>query len=344
MLKIGPFQHKSRVIVAPMAGVTDQPFRNMCRHYGAHWLVAEMLTSDTSLWKTPKSANRLRFQGEKGPRWVQIAGAEPASMAEAASFNEAQGADIIDINMGCPAKKVCRKAAGSALMKDIALVGRILTATVDAVSVPVTLKIRLGWSEEQQNAVEIAKLAQDSGVKLITVHGRTRAAKFSGQADYDGIARVVAAVNIPVVANGDIDSQEKAQRVLDVTGADAVMIGRGAQGKPWLPAQVDHYLRTGRTKNNPNLDEIKPILATHITELSNFYGESMGVRIARKHVGWYIDACFSADPQYGKQIKNTFNLCKTNAEQVAVIEHAFFRASFEGGSFRDSSWQIGATA
>jgi len=330
MLTIGPFEHQSRVIVAPMAGVTDQPFRNMCRRYGAHWLVSEMLTSDTSLWKTPKSANRLRFQGEKGPRWVQIAGAEPAMMADAAGFNEARGADIIDINMGCPAKKVCRKAAGSALMKDVALVQKILSAIVSAVSVPVTLKIRLGWSEDEQNAVEIAKLAEEEGIQLITVHGRTRAARFSGVVDYDAISRVVDAVDIPVVANGDIDAPEKARSVLESTGAAAVMIGRGAQGKPWLPAQIDQYLHLGRVKKNPDLGEIKSVLATHITELSEFYGEGMGVRIARKHVGWYLNACFSTDPQYEKLTKSAFNLCETTADQVDVIEHAFIGASVQG--------------
>lgn len=337
MLRIGSFQHESRVIVAPMAGVTDQPFRNMCRSYGAHWLVSEMLTSDTSLWKTPKSANRLRFEGESGPRWVQIAGAEPDMMAEAACFNEEQGANIIDINMGCPAKKVCRKAAGSALMKDEALVQKILTATVAAVSVPVTLKIRLGWSRDQQNAVEIAKLAEASGVQLITVHGRTRADKFSGEVDYEAIGRVVEAVSIPVVANGDIDTPEKAKHVLTLTGAAAIMIGRGAQGNPWLPAQVDHYLKTGNVKKNPTFSEIKRSLTAHVTELSNFYGEVMGVRIARKHVAWYLDACFSADPLRGKLARKAFNLCETNAEQLAVIEHSFVRASASEALFERAS-------
>ncbi|MFT4711577.1 MAG: tRNA-dihydrouridine synthase B [Candidatus Azotimanducaceae bacterium] len=337
MLKIGPFQHESRVIVAPMAGVTDQPFRNMCRSYGAHWLVSEMLTSDTSLWKTSKSANRLRFEGEIGPRWVQIAGAEPAMMAEAARFNEELGASIIDINMGCPAKKVCRKAAGSALMKDEALVQKLLTATVTAVSVPVTLKIRLGWSRDQQNAVEIAKMAEASGVQLITVHGRTRADKFSGEVDYEAIGRVVDAVSIPVVANGDIDTPEKAMNVLSSTGADAVMIGRGAQGNPWLPAQVDYYLKTGCLRKNPNLGEIKHALAAHISELSNFYGDIMGVRIARKHVGWYLDACFTNDPQLGTLAKKAFNLCETLVEQIEVIEHSFLRASTSEALFERAS-------
>jgi len=333
MLKIGPHQHESRVIVAPMAGVTDQPFRNMCRAYGAHWLVSEMLTSDTSLWKTPKSMNRLRFEGEAGPRWVQIAGAEPEMMAEAASFNAKQGAEIIDINMGCPAKKVCRKAAGSALMKDEALVERIVAATVDAVSVPVTLKIRLGWSQDEQNAVKIAEIAQACGVQLITVHGRTRADKFGGKVNYQAIKEVVDAVGLPVVANGDIDSPEKARWVLDTTGASAVMIGRSAQGNPWLPAQVDQFLNSGSVKINPDLPEILRVLATHIYELSDFYGEGMGVRIARKHVGWYLDACFSSKPEKVKEAKSTFNLCETTTEQIAVIEHSFGRASREEAHF-----------
>ena len=317
MLRIGPHQLNSRVIVAPMAGVTDQPFRNMCRRYGAQWLVSEMLTSDTSLWNTPKSMNRLRFEGEPGPRWVQIAGAEPAMMSEAASFNEKQGANIIDINMGCPAKKVCRKAAGSALMKDEVLVQQILAATVEAVSVPVTLKIRLGWSLDQQNAVTIAQLAEDCGIQLVTVHGRTRADKFTGEVDYSAIKKVVDAVDIPVVANGDINSPEKAAWVLEETGAAAIMIGRGAQGKPWLPAQIDEFLKMGFVKINPNLGEILNVLATHISELSEFYGESMGVRIARKHVGWYLDACFADEPEKGKLAKRAFNLCETSADQIA---------------------------
>ena len=327
MLRIGPHLHESRVIVAPMAGVTDQPFRKMCRSFGAHWLVSEMLTSDASLWKTPKSKNRLRFEGEAGPRWVQIAGAEPDMMAEAAAFNAEQGAAIIDINMGCPAKKVCRKAAGSALMKDEALVEKILSATVNAVSVPVTLKIRLGWSQEQQNAVKIAQIAEKCGIQLITVHGRTRADKFSGEVNYQAIKEVVDAINVPVVANGDIDSPEKARWVLNTTGANAVMIGRSAQGRPWLPAQVDQFLNSGRIEINPNLPEILSALITHIKELSYFYGEVMGVRIARKHVGWYLNECFSETPEEAKLVKSAFNRCETTEDQLAMVEHSFERVS-----------------
>ncbi len=327
MLRIGPHLHESRVIVAPMAGVTDQPFRKMCRSFGTHWLVSEMLTSDKRLWETPKSKNRLRFEGEAGPRWVQIAGAEPDMMAEAAAFNAEQGAAIIDINMGCPAKKVCRKAAGSALMKDEALVEQILTATVNAVSIPVTLKMRLGWSKDQQNAVKIAQLAEKCGIQLITVHGRTRADKFTGEVNYRAIKQVVDAVSLPVVANGDIDSPEKARWVLNTTGANAVMIGRSAQGRPWLPAQVDQFLNTGSVEINPNLREILRVLAAHIIELSCFYGDVMGVRIARKHIGWYLDECFAMTPEKAKLAKSTFNRCETTEAQLAMIERSFERVS-----------------
>ena len=219
-MQIGPFEHASRVIVAPMAGVTDRPFRAMCRRYGAYWMVGEMVTSDRRLWKTRKSTLRMQYHDEPGPRWIQIAGADPAMMADAAQYNESQGAQLIDINMGCPAKKVCRKAAGSALLRDEALVKDILDAVVSAVSVPVTLKIRLGWSREEQNAESVARIAEEAGISLLTVHGRTRACRFQGTVDYDAIARVVDAVSLPVVANGDITSVDKAREVLERTGSD----------------------------------------------------------------------------------------------------------------------------
>ncbi|MCB1691342.1 MAG: tRNA dihydrouridine synthase DusB [Pseudomonadales bacterium] len=314
MLTIGTLSHPSRVIVAPMAGVTDQPFRNVCRHFGAFWVVSEMITSDTRLWHTRKSQGRLCYHDEVDPRWVQIAGGEPAMLADAARQCAELGAQVIDINMGCPAKKVCNRAAGSALMRDEALVAHILAAVVRAVDVPVTLKMRLGWSRTSRNAVDIARIAEDTGISLVTVHGRTRACKFEGEADYDGIAEVKAAVSIPVVANGDIDSPRKAGEVLRHTGCDAVMVGRAAQGRPWLPAAIDYYLNTGDFKKNPDASEIKAMLVTHIIHLSQFYGEVMGVRIARKHVGWYLQSVEA--PSFRKW----FNTLQTTGEQVDAIE------------------------
>lgn len=299
-----------------MAGVTDKPFRNMCRELGAYWVVSEMVTSDRRLWHTAKSSHRLQYHDEADPRWVQIAGADPAMMAEAARYNEDLGAQILDINMGCPAKKVCNRAAGSALLRDEALVARILDAVVGAVSIPVTLKIRLGWSQEEHNAEQIARIAQDAGVSLITVHGRTRACKFGGVVDYGAIGAVKAAVDIPVVANGDIVDAVQAQAVLQQTGCDAVMLGRAVQGRPWLPAQVDAFLATGEMKKNPSAGEIRCLLVAHIEELHRFYGEVMGVRIARKHVGWYL--ADNTDPVF----RRTFNQIDSAAAQVSALTSA----------------------
>lgn len=320
-MKIGPYQHSSKVIIAPMAGVTDQPYRNLCRSNGAYWVVSEMVTSDQSLWGTKKSSHRLQFESEAEPRWVQIAGGDPEVLAQAASSNEALGAQIIDINMGCPAKKVCKKAAGSALLRDEKLVKEILNKVVEAVSVPVTLKIRLGWSLEEQNAVTIAKIAEDAGIQLLSVHGRTKACKFTGVVNYDAIAEVVKAVSIPVIANGDIDTAEKAHWVLNHTGAEGVMIGRAAQGKPWLAAQVDNFLKTEINQKNPSLAEIKTMLTTHIVDLSHFYGEVMGPRIARKHVGWYF-AGLAKNTETVGFIKK-FNGLKHVSEQLNAIEVVF---------------------
>lgn len=316
MLKIGLHQHVSRVIVAPMAGVTDKPFRSLCRSLGSHWIIGEMMTSDSRLWHTSKSQFRLQYHDEPAPRWVQIAGAEPAMMAEAARFNEARGAQIVDINMGCPAKKVCNRAAGSALLRDERLVGRILEAVVNAVDVPVTLKMRLGWSMQERNAVGIARLAESVGVQLITVHGRTRACKFEGEVDYRSIGEVRAAIDIPVVANGDIDSPVKARDVLDLTGCDAVMIGRAAQGRPWLPAHIDHYLQTDRLKKNPGPGEIRRLLVAHISRLHEFYGEARGVRIARKHVGWYLCGLGM------EEFRSRFNRLASADAQIEAVDEA----------------------
>jgi len=301
------------VIVAPMAGVTDKPFRELCREYGARWLVSEMLTSDERLWSTRKSSLRMSFDDEPGPRWIQIAGGDAAMLASAAKANEAIGADIIDINMGCPAKKVCNKAAGSALLRDESLVRQILTAVVDAVSVPVTLKIRLGWSWDEVNAVQIAKIAEDTGVQLLTVHGRTRACRFQGQVNYEAIAAVKSAVSMPVIANGDIDTPQKAKWVIENTGCDGLMIGRAAQGKPWFPAQLDEYLQSGRLATEPSVEESRQAIVQHVVRLWEFYGQ---VGIARKHVGWYLDAnVVGSGP-----LKKVFNQLATVDEQIVFLE------------------------
>lgn len=288
MLQIGAYKLPSRVVLAPMAGVTDRPFRQLCKRYGAGLTVSEMLSSDTALYHSRKSRQRLNFDGESAPRCVQIVGNDPQQMALAASINAENGADIIDINMGCPAKKVCRKAAGSALLRDEALVQDILQQVVQAVDIPVTLKIRTGWSPEQRNALRIAELAQDCGIAALTIHGRTRACGFSGRAEYDSIAAVKQQCRIPVIANGDIDSPLQAAAVLAHTGADAVMIGRGAQGQPWLIAQIHHYLQQGQLLPTPALAEIKAVVVEHLRAIHQFYGELMGPRIARKHLRWYI--------------------------------------------------------
>lgn len=290
MFQIGPYQLASRVVLAPMAGVTDLPFRQLCRRYGAGLVVSEMVTSDTRLWNSRKSQQRLNHAGEAEPRSVQIAGNDAAMMAQAAQMNVERGAQIIDINMGCPAKKVCKKAAGSALLKDPKLVTDILQAIVNAVEVPVTLKIRTGWAPDQRNGVAIARIAEDCGIAALAVHGRTRACAFKGQAEYDTIAEIKAALNIPVIANGDIDSPAKALDVIQYTGADAIMIGRAAQGRPWLCREIDQYIQTGVRVESPTTAEIEQVLLQHLQALYAFYGEFMGHKIARKHVGWYLQS------------------------------------------------------
>ncbi|MEH6529528.1 MAG: tRNA dihydrouridine synthase DusB [Porticoccus sp.] len=290
MVNIGDHVLASRTILAPMAGVTDQPFRQLCRQLGAGLAVSEMITSDTRLWKSRKSQQRLVHRDESSPRSVQIAGSIPSMMAEAAQQNVALGAEIIDINMGCPAKKVCKKAAGSALLKDEALVQDILNAVVSVVDIPVTLKIRTGWDHQHQNATTIARIAEDCGISALAVHGRTRACRFNGQAEYDTIASVVEAVTIPVFANGDINTPRQAKRVLDYTGAAAVMIGRGAQGNPWLFREINHYLAHGTIPETPSKEELTTTVSHHIEAIHQYYGEYLGIRIARKHVGWYVGA------------------------------------------------------
>ena len=287
-MKIGSYTFKSPVILAPMAGVTDRPFRNLCYQLHADLCVSEMVTSEKQLWHSRKSQLRMNHEGEQGIRSVQIAGTDPAKLAEAAFFNVAQGAQIIDINMGCPAKKVCNVMAGSALLKDESLVTKILSAVVSAVEVPVTLKIRTGWDAHNKNAVSIAKIAEDSGIQALSIHGRTRADAYHGQAEYQTIAAVKAAVGIPVIANGDIDTPEKAAEVLKLTAADGLMIGRAAQGNPWIFKQIKHYLAGNKHLAPPENEEICQVLSDHLLNLYAFYGELPGVRIARKHIGWYI--------------------------------------------------------
>ncbi|HET8819713.1 MAG TPA: tRNA dihydrouridine synthase DusB [Xanthomonadaceae bacterium] len=286
-MRIGSHDIVPRVVLAPMAGVTDKPFRVLCKRLGAGLCVSEMTTSDPRFWHTAKSRHRMDHAGEPDPVSVQIAGTVPGVMAEAARFNVDHGAQLVDINMGCPAKKVCNAWAGSALMRDEALVGRILDAVVSAVDVPVTLKIRTGWAADAKNALTIARIAEAAGIAALAIHGRTRDQQYGGCAEYDTIAEVKAALSIPVMANGDVDSPRKAAQVLHRTGADAVMIGRAAQGRPWLLGQVAHHLATGDELPEPTLAEVRDILLGHLQDLHAFYGEVSGVRIARKHLGWY---------------------------------------------------------
>ena len=286
-MRIGPHDIAPNVILAPMAGVTDKPFRQLCKRLGAGLAMSEMTTSDPRFWGTRKSLQRMDHAGEPEPVGVQIAGTDPATMAAAARHNVDHGARLIDINMGCPAKKVCNAWAGSALMRDEALVARILEAVVNAVDVPVTLKIRTGWDATHRNAPAIARIAQESGIAALAVHGRSREQQYAGVAEYDTIAAIKAGLSIPVIANGDIDSPRKAAEVLRLTGCDAVMVGRAAQGRPWIFRGIAHYLATGELLPEPSLAEVRDVLLGHLQALHAFYGEQAGVRIARKHLGWY---------------------------------------------------------
>ncbi len=310
---------QNQLFVAPMAGVTDRPFRQVCRNLGAGYAVSEMITSNALLYGTAKTRRRVDHTGESGPIAVQIAGADPHQMAEAARYNVANGAQVIDINMGCPAKKVCNVAAGSALMRDEAIVARILEAVVAAVpEVPVTLKMRTGWDRESRNAVRIARLAESSGIRLVTVHGRTRADLYTGEAEYDTIAAVKAGVSIPVIANGDIDSPQKAARVLAYTGADGVMIGRGAQGRPWIFREIAHYLASGELMAGPTPLEVLAICKQHLVELYDFYGEVAGVRVARKHIAWYVKGYEGAHA-----VRQEINVLEDIGEQLRTVERFF---------------------
>lgn len=296
-MRIGPYTLDNNLVLAPMAGVTDRPFRQLCRKLGAGMVVSEMVTSDVRLWNSRKTRHRLDHAGEAEPRIVQIAGGDPEMMAEAARKNVEFGAQIIDINMGCPAKKVCNKAAGSALLQDEPLVASILAAVVNAVDVPVTLKIRTGWDREHRNGLRIARMAEDAGIAALAVHGRTRADMYKGAAEYDTIRDIVSNVNIPVMANGDVTTPQKAREILEYTGSAAIMIGRAAQGRPWLFREIGHYLETGECLPEPDKEEVRDILLEHLENLYSFYGEYSGVRIARKHIGWY---CSSAGQSASK--------------------------------------------
>ena len=318
MLTIGPYSLPNRVALAPMAGVTDLPFRRLCRRLGAGLVVSEMVSSRPDLRNSRKTTLRLQHDHEAEPRSVQIAGNDPAMMAEAAVFNVEQGAQVIDINMGCPAKKVCRKAAGSALLADEPLVADILGAVTAAVDVPVTLKIRTGVSPDRRNAVTIARIAEDAGITALAVHGRTRACAFKGEVEYDTIAEVVRSVALPVFANGDIDSPERAAAVLAHTGAAGVMIGRAAQGRPWLLGQIAHHIETGDTPPAPDMDEQAAILLDHVRQLHAFYGDYMGLRIARKHVGWYLQ-----QRDGYRQFKSLFNALEDPQQQLRQLQQYF---------------------
>jgi tRNA-dihydrouridine synthase B len=317
-VNIGPHFLRNNVFVAPMAGVTDRPFRQLCKQLGAGYAVSEMAASDPRLWASEKTARRTNHDGEMEPRAVQIAGADPAMLAACAKFNVERGAQIIDINMGCPVKKVCNSWCGSALLQDEALVGRILDAVVGAVDVPVTLKFRTGWNRLNKNALAIAKMAESAGIAMLTLHGRTRADGYTGEAEYDTIAVVKAAVSIPVVANGDITTPEKAKFVLEYTGADAIMIGRAAQGRPWIFREIEHYLRTGTHLPAPTVTEVRALMSEHLQAHYAFYGEYMGLRTARKHIGWYV-----RDLPGGEDFRQRMNRMEDCAEQLAAVDFFF---------------------
>ena len=326
-MQIGPHQLRNNVFVAPMAGVTDRPFRQLCKRLGAGYAVSEMAASNPQLWASVKSARRLDHAGEMEPKAVQIAGADPVMMAQAARFNVERGAQIIDINMGCPAKKVCNKLSGSALMADETLALAIIEAVVQAVDVPVTVKMRTGPTPQRRNAVRLARLAQDAGAAMITIHGRTRACAYEGDAEYETISQVREAISIPLVANGDIDSPQKALTVLQRTGADAVMIGRAAQGRPWIFREIAHFLATGEQLPAPTLQEVHTLLHEHLLDHYAFYGEFSGVRTARKHVGWYLTAL----PAWHKT-RDQFNALESPIEQLRAIEALFERSMNEHDS------------
>ena len=317
-MQIGPYLLKNNLVVAPMAGVTDRPFRQLCKVLGAGMAVSEMVASNSLLWGSQKTLRRANHDGEVEPKSVQIAGADPAMMAEAAKYNVDNGAQIIDINMGCPAKKVCNVMAGSALLRDEPLVGKILDAVVGAVNVPVTLKIRTGWDKQSKNAIMVARIAESAGIQALAMHGRTRACAYTGDAEYDTIAAVKTHIKIPLIANGDITTPEKAKHVLAYTGADAVMIGRAAQGRPWIFREIEYFLKTGAHLPPPRVQEIHQVLMQHLEDLFEFYGEETGVKVARKHIGWYTKGLVGS-----AHFRHGLMQLQSSEEQIQTIDNFF---------------------
>jgi len=325
-MNIGQYTLPNNLFLAPMAGVTDRPFRQLCRRLGAGMVVSEMITANKSLWASKKSLLRANHDGEPEPRSIQIAGTDPVMMAEAAQHNVNEGAHIIDINMGCPAKKVCNVMAGSALLQNESLVAEILASVVNAVNVPVTLKIRTGWDRDNRNGVNIARIAEESGIQALAVHGRTRADAYKGDAEYDTIAEIKSAISIPVIANGDISNPEKAKYVLAYTQADAVMIGRAAQGNPWIFKQIEHYLKYGEQLASPEVDEVRTILIEHLHTLYDFYGDYTGVRMARKHIAWYSKGLRNGNP-----FRQHMNTLEQPQQQLDFTEQFFTQLEQKGG-------------
>jgi len=325
-MRIGPYQLDNNLILAPMAGVTDKPYRQLCRRLGAGMTVSEMISSNTALWGSRKTVHRLDFDGEPGPVAVQLVGSDPAAMAAAAQANADNGAQIIDINMGCPAKKICKTDAGSALLRNEKLVGEILRAVVAAVDVPVTLKIRTGWDSANRNGERIARIAEQEGISALAVHGRTRACGFGGEAEHDTIGRIKLAISIPVIANGDIDSPEKALQILRSTGVDGLMIGRAALGQPWIFREVAHYIETGERLAPPKPDQVSKLLCEHLQNIYSFYGEHQGVRIARKHIAWY-----SKRHPGSVSFRNRINTTDSADEQILLVRQFFVQPGIERG-------------
>ena len=328
-MHIGQHALRNNLFVAPMAGVTDRPFRQLCKRFGAGLAVSEMVASNSLLWGSAKTRRRANHEGEVAPVSVQIAGADPVMMAEAARYNVDQGAEIIDINMGCPAKKVCNAMAGSALLRNEILVGRILEAVVGAVEVPVTLKFRTGWDTDNRNAITVAGIAESAGIALLSLHGRTRACGFSGQAEYDTIREVKHSTPLPVIANGDIATPERAREVLDYTGADGVMIGRAAQGRPWIFREIEHYLATGAKLPSPLVSEIHSVLLEHLHNLYAFYGSETGVKVARKHISWYTKGLAGS-----AGFRHMMNRLETIVQQLDAVNAFFGRLAQDGEQLR----------
>ena len=326
-MQIGPHKLKNNIVVAPMAGVTDRPFRQLCKKYGAGMAVSEMVTSNSLLYGSSKTIRRANHEGEVDPISVQIAGADPKMMAEAAKYNADKGAQIIDINMGCPAKKICNVMAGSALLQHEDLVKKILESVVKASPVPVTLKIRTGWDKQHKNAINIAKIAESSGIQALAIHGRTRACHYTGEAEYETIAAVKNEISIPVIANGDITTPEKALEVLKQTSADGIMIGRAAQGRPWIFREIDHFIKTGNHLMPPTIDEVEKTTLEHIIDLYDFYGEESGLRVARKHISWYTKGFKNS-----AMFRSKMNTIDNTSEQINYIKE-FFQSLKEDSLF-----------